>query len=137
MSREEAERKIAEFNQRLLQLIDKNPNLQPDSPEVKALVKEFNDMGVPIQIVHRDDLARAAMSMMEMLAQMGIGMPNDNIHVSHDTETLKENLDPCKYHKKGLDDVKRNTEISKSEVDNLAIDINTMSDEDIWKKYLS
>jgi len=136
MNREEAEKQMAEFNSRLSQLLNKNPNLDPDSPEIKALVKEFNDRGVPISIVRRDDMMKAAMSMMEMLSQMGMTMPTDEMENSRKPETLSENLDPCKYHKKGLDDVKRNTEISKSEVDNLAIDLNTKSDEEIWKMFL-
>ena len=51
------------------------------------------------------------------------------------SQSLSENLDPCKYHKKGLDDSKLNREISKTDVDNLAIDLNTKSDEEIWKMF--
>ena len=135
LSREDAERKMAEFNSRLQELLQKNPSLQPDSPEIVALVKEFNDKGVPIQIVNRQDMMKAAMSMMDLLSQMGLSMPQDNIHSSRDVESLGQNLDPCKYHKKGLDTTNRTEDISKKEVDDLAIDINTMTDEQIWNKY--
>lgn len=135
MNREEAERKMAEFHSRLNQLLQKNPNLQPDSPEIKALIKEFNDMGVPISIIRKEDMMKAAMSMMEMLAQMGMTMPTDEMENSQRPQSLFENIDPCKYHKKGLDDVKRNVEISKTDVENLAIDLNTKSDEEIWKMF--
>lgn len=135
MNPEEAQRKMAEFNSRLNQLIEKNPNLQPDSPEVKSLIKEFNDMGVPISIVRREDMMKAAMGMMEMLAQMGMTMPTDEMENSFKPQTLSENVKPCKYHKKGLDDTKLNREISKTDIDNLTIDLNTKSDEEIWKMF--
>jgi chromosome segregation ATPase len=135
MEREEAERKISEFNSRLNELAQKNPQLQPDSPEVKALIKEFNDSGIPIQIIKKEDIKNAMMGFAEMLSQMGMTMPTDEMENSRLPQTLSENVDPCKYHKKGLDDVKRNVEISKTDVENLAIDLNTKSDEEIWKMF--
>lgn len=137
LSRDEIERKMAEFSGRLDALIQKNPKLHPESPEIVALLKEFREQGVPIQMVNRDDMVKAAMNILDFLAQMGISMPNDNFHQSRDIETLKENLDKCKFHKKGIDDVGRNIEISKTEVDNISIDLHTLSDAEIWEKYLS
>lgn len=137
LSRDEIERKMAEFGGRLNALIQKNPKLHPESPEVVSLLKEFSDQGVPIKMVNHDDMIKAAMSILDFLSQMGVSIPNDDIYQSRNAETLKENLDNCKFHKKGIDDVGRNIEISKAEVDNISIDLHTLSDAEIWEKYLS
>lgn len=135
LSREESERQMAEFNSRLGDLFKNDPNIQPNSLEVKALIKEFNDRGLPIKIVSQDDVKKATQNLMQMLSEMGMHSDDDNIHSSQDVEKLDQNLDPCKYHKKGIDTTDRTMPISKKEVDDVMIDMETLSDKDIWERY--
>ena len=90
MNRDQTERLMAEFTNRLNQLLNQNPNLTPDSLELKALIKEFNDKGLPVQIVRQRDIMQAAMSLMEMLSQMGMTIPTDEFENSRKSVSLGE-----------------------------------------------
>lgn len=140
MSQEEMQRLWAEFNYRLREMLNNDRTLSPSSPAVKSLIKEYQDKGVPIRVITDEDIQKAMRSTMQtlkdMLSQMGIDADEDNIFTSNDTESLHQNIKPCKYHKKELDTVlNRDTEISKKEVENLTIDMETMTDNEIWNKY--
>lgn len=137
MSQEEMQRLWAEFNYRLRELLNNDRTLSPSSQAVKSLIKEYQDKGVPIRVVTDEDIQRAMQTVGQLLSRMGIDADEDNIFTSNNTESLHQNIKPCKYHKKELDTVlNRDTEISKKEVENLTIDIETMTDNEIWIKYL-
>ena len=136
MSQEEMQRLWAEFNYRLRELLNNDRTLSPSSQAVKSLIKEYQDKGVPIRVVTDEDIQRAMQTVGQLLSRMGINADEDNIFTSNNTESLHQNIKPCKYHKKELDTVlNRDTEISKKEVENLTIDIETMTDNEIWIKY--
>ena len=140
MNREEAEKYAREFNERLNKLLEKNPRLTPDSPELKNLIKEFNDRGMPIRIVRESDLVDGLAGVLGLLKQMGMnpnqkgnGMPPENY--PQGKESFETEDKPCRFHVKGLDDTNRTSEIGKNDVQDLSINLNTMTDEEIWKNY--
>ena len=140
MNREEAEKYAREFNERLNKLLEKNPRLTPDSPELKNLIKEFNDRGMPIRIVRESDLVDGLAGVLGLLKQMGMnpnqkgnGMPPENY--PNEMESFETETNPCRFHVKGVDDTNRDSEIGKRDVEDLTINLHTMSDEDIWNKY--
>jgi len=139
MNRDEAEKFMNEFNERLEKLIADNPKLTPDSPELKALIKEFNNKGLPVRIIKESDLLDGLAGMMEMLNRMGVDPKQKGKMMREDypqeAESFETEEKPCRFHVKGLDDTNRQNEIGKRDIEDLSIDINTMSDEDIWNKY--
>ena len=142
MDREQAEKFMKEFQERMVKLVEKNPRLNPNSLELLALIKEFNDRGMPIRIINANDLDKSMSSLIDLISRLGLNpngntkgnvMPSENY--PQDMESFETETDPCRFHVKGVDDTNRETEIGKRDVEDLTINLHTMSDEDIWNKY--
>ena len=130
---------MREFQERLKDIASRNPNLQPNSPELLALVKEFNDKGIPITMISLDkkelmkrfsDMQEQLMKALEPINEGDMFSDNSDVAVMEDPNEPKN-----KIQKRGYDTIDNRAEISKKEVDDLVIDFETMSDEKIWEKY--
>ena len=137
LSHDEESKKVAEFYAKLQELVNANPSLRPDSPEIIALIDEWNKKyGIKIRLVDprasRSDEAEV-MSALLGLSELLKGARNDEEAEASAMGIVPPEEGVCKYHDTKLDSAK--VELTRENLNNLTIDLHEKSDEEIWKMF--